>query len=115
MVTTVIQNFYLDKSEFRDFYAPQTSTIHSKPKLDGNKEVENITSKVAKQPKKSHLKTIIMVAAWVVAMAVGILLCVFGGIGVNSLMSKYGTLIVMGVAGFGIKIFQSAFKEFKPD
>ncbi len=119
MVTTITQNFYLAGSRFRDFHTQ--SQPNQKKSNCLNKPVSDVTIEVAeavkeiKKPTKTKFKIWIVVAAWVVAMALGIGLSIFGGITANHLMAKFGTFIVMGLAGLGIKVFQQAFEEFNKD
>ena len=120
MVSTITQNFYLNGSKFRDFCtqpppSPQEKTNYlDKAVTDVTVEVGQAVKEI-KKPSKAKFKIWIVVAAWVVAMAIGIALSVFGGITANHLMAKFGTFIVMGLAGIGIKVFQKAFEQFDKD
>ena len=112
MPVNVIQNFYLESANFRDFRMPASSEAYKQEKVVTNetKEVGKVVNE-AKTSNKSTAKKWLLIAAWIVTLLLGIGLAIGGGVTANGLMADLGTLIVTAMSGIGIKLFEKAFES----
>ena len=112
MPVNVIQNFYLEGANFRDFRMPASSQADKQEKVVTNetKTVEKVAKEV-KTSNKSTAKKWLLIAAWIITLFLGIGLAIGGGVTANGLMADLGTLIVTAMAGIGIKLFEKAFES----
>jgi hypothetical protein len=117
MPVTVVQNFHLSGSTFRDFHLagnPQAGTTNAKEKDSTQKKTTDVTKEVAQAAKalpKSNTKKWLLIAAWVLTLFLGIALAIAVGVTANSIMADLGTLISTAMAGIGIKLFENAFES----
>ena len=112
MPVNVIQNFYLEGANFRDFRMPASAQADKPEKVVTNetKTVEKV-AKEAKTSNKSSAKKWLLIAAWIITLFLGIGLAIGGGVTANALMADLGTLIVTAMSGIGIKLFEKAFES----
>lgn len=113
MHLAVTLDFNFSRLSFWGSSPPQASSEEGQPNL-GPAVASDITEPVRAEavkpaqtnPKKSSLKRMIMIAAWIMGMVSGLSLAITGACTANPLFTQLGALIMTAFTGMGVKVVE---------